>query len=140
MSVDEWDEVVDLVAPAAEAEASTSEPPQSYYANVDAFVREFLIHAYSRRIDQKTRKWNPRWWTSTEAVCRLEALWRAWEHLRLDPHTGMSRWWRDHADHHMLVLMDPDGPFQGVQPDKFNVTSCGQSLPYAPPPTDMFTS
>lgn len=30
---------------------------------------------------------------------RLEALWRAWGHLRLDPGTGMSQWLRDHADH-----------------------------------------
>ena len=46
-----------------------------------------------------------------EAVARVAALWRAWEHLRLDPATGMSIWWRDHADHHMRVLMDPHGPF-----------------------------
>ncbi|MGV0111135.1 DUF4913 domain-containing protein [Arthrobacter sp. CP30] len=32
------------------------------------------------------------------AVSRLNALWRAWETLRLDPGTGMSDWWRIHAD------------------------------------------
>lgn len=33
------------------------------------------------------------------------------EHLRLDPATGVSVWLRDHADH-LVVLMDPDGPFR----------------------------
>jgi hypothetical protein len=33
------------------------------------------------------------------------------EHLRLDGATGMSMWWPDHADHHMRILMDPQGPF-----------------------------
>lgn len=40
-------------------------------------------------------------------MSRIEALWRAWGHL-LDPATGMSVWFRDPADHHMRVLMDPD--------------------------------
>lgn len=35
----------------------------------------------------------------------MEALWRAWEHLRLDGATGISVWWKDHADHHMSVLL-----------------------------------
>jgi hypothetical protein len=43
----------------------------------------------------------------------LEALWRSWEHLRLDPATGVSVWLRDHLDHHMGVLLDADGPFKG---------------------------
>lgn len=42
-----------------------------------------------------------------EAVSRTEALWLAWEHLGPDPTTGMRR---DHADHHMRVLLDPQGP------------------------------
>ena len=46
-----------------------------------------------------------------EAVSRVAALWRSREHLRLDPATGMSVWWRDHADHHMAVLLNPQGPF-----------------------------
>lgn len=33
--------------------------------------------------------------------------------LRQDPTTGISVWFRDHADHHMAVLLDPDsGPFE----------------------------
>jgi hypothetical protein len=35
--------------------------------------------------------------------------------LRLDGSTGMSVWWRDHADHHMGVLLSADGLFKGLQ-------------------------
>jgi hypothetical protein len=35
---------------------------------------------------------------------------RACEHRRLDGATGISVWWKDHADHHMSVLLDPRGP------------------------------
>ena len=65
---------------------------------------------------------------------RLEALWRAWEHLRLDPATGMSVWWRDHADHHMRVLMADDGPFHG-SPDAIDY---GKPLTHVEPPEGLF--
>ena len=45
----------------------------------------------------------------------MDALWRAFEQLRQDPGTGMSVFWRDHADHHMTVLLDADGPFKGCE-------------------------
>ena len=83
--------------------------------------------------------WAARWWEYDEAVIRIEALWRSWEHLRQDPSTGMSVWWRDHADHHMSVLMDPQGPFaaaDAIAPE--NQCSKGQPLPYTPPPAGLF--
>ena len=55
--------------------------------------------------------------SSTEGIPRLEALGRAWEYLRLDARTGMSVWFRDHADHHMTVLLSAEGPFKGCKPD-----------------------
>jgi hypothetical protein len=64
------------------------------------------------------RTWCPEWWRHAEAISRLEALWRVCEHLRLDPATGMSVWFRDHADHHMAVLLDSEGPFKRCSVDK----------------------
>lgn len=92
------------------AAPSEPEPRKTYYANLDDFVRLYLREAYARPINGRTRVLAAEWWNYPEAVIRLDALWRAWEHLRLDPTTGMSVWYRDHADHHMTVLMDPDGP------------------------------
>lgn len=94
-----------------QAEQETPAEPTLYFGSVDEFVREYLRNAYRRRIDGKHRIWAARWWECGKAVIRLEALWRSWEHLRLDASTGRSVWWRDHADHHMSVLMDPQGPF-----------------------------
>ncbi len=113
------------------------EPPL-YYGSVDEFVREYLIGAYRRRVDGQNRVWAARWWEYDEAVIRLDALWRAWEKLRQDPSTGMSVWWRDHADHHMGVLFSPDGPFAGVKETDENRNKKGDPLPYTAPPDGLF--
>lgn len=123
--------------PAAPAE-DEERPPELAFGSVDEFVREYLRYVY-RRATSDHRVWAARWWEYEEAVIRLEALWRAWEHLRLDPSTGMSVWWRDHADHHMAVLMDPDGPFAASDRyENANDAAKGAPLPYEAPPAGLF--
>ena len=97
---------------AIDVEADESaETPDLCFANVNEFVRDYLRVVYARPINGRNRCWAGRWWQHDAAVVRLEVLWRAWEHLRQDPATGISVCFRDHADHHMSYLMDPDGPF-----------------------------
>lgn len=116
-----------------------SEPrPQLYFGSVDEFVRDYLRVVYRRRIDGRQRCWAGRWWEYDEALIRLEALWRAWEHLRLDPAMGISAWFRDHADHHMRALMDPDGPFALANEGVENTCRKGEPLPYVAPPEGQF--
>lgn len=79
-----------------------------------------------------------RWWENGEAIVRLEALWRSWEYLRQDPSTGMSVWWRDHADYHLGVLLSPDGPFGEGADDPENLNRRGDPLPYQAPPDGLF--
>lgn len=113
--------------------------PTTYYRSVDEFVREYLRHVYGCKIDGRTRVWAAEWWRYIGAVTRLEALWRAWEHLRLDGATGISVWLRDHADHHMNVLFDPAGPFEAADPlDEANHAMKGGPLPYAAPPAGLY--
>lgn len=113
---------------------------QLYYPTVEAFVRELLAPTYRRHLDGgRTRTWCPQWWNHAEAITRLEALWRAWEFLRLDPATGVSVWLRDHADHHMAVLMDADGPFKGCTPEKGHSDRL-KPLPVEEPPDGLFTA
>ncbi|ADB35975.1 hypothetical protein Kfla_6987 [Kribbella flavida DSM 17836] len=100
-----------------------------YYPHVAAFVEDRLVYLYSRRLGQ-TYVWCPEWFRHAEALSRLDSIWRAWEHLRLDPATGMSVWWRDHADPHMMVLLSPDGPFAGCR---------GQHSEYTAPPLATVT-
>lgn len=117
-------------------EGAVEQEPRTYYRNVDEFVREFLSSAYRRTLSDRGTApfWDPEWWRHEEAIMRLEALWRAWEHLRLDPALGMSVWWRDHADHHMAALMGDTGPFRYAKAK----TNPGEPLRYVPPPEGMF--
>jgi hypothetical protein len=85
--------------------------PELVYGSAEEFLHEQLLPTYVRSVTGKSAKWCIEWYFHPEAVSRVAAMWRSWEHLRLDAATGMSVWWRDHADHHMKVLLDPQGPF-----------------------------
>lgn len=134
----DWGE--DDYTPAESEDGAVAEEAASlYYESVDEFVREHLRYVYRRPINGRQRVWAANWWRYEEAIIRLEALWRAWEHLRLDGATGMSVWWRDHADHHMPMLMDPDGAFAAADPSApENLARKGQPLPYTRPPEGLF--
>ncbi|QIS40057.1 DUF4913 domain-containing protein [Clavibacter capsici] len=113
----------------ADVDAVASADP--VHADLDAFVRGFLAPAYRREVSPRGEsRWDPEWWRHPEAVARLDALWLAWEALRLEGATGMSVWWRDHADYHLAVLMGPTGPFARSSA----TTEAGEPLPCAPLP------
>jgi hypothetical protein len=101
----------------------------THSADVYEFVHEFLVHIYARRVSrQNTRfRWCPQWYLHPEAVARLEALWKAFEHLRQDPTLGPATWWRDYTDPTMTALTAPDGPF----------SECGPDAHVTPPPLDV---
>ncbi|WP_230595584.1 DUF4913 domain-containing protein [Rhodococcoides fascians] len=107
--------IVDLRAQqdaAAAAEEAAENPPKLVYANKFEFFDEYLSDVYRREVTTGTQKsWCLSWWKHAEAVIVVEALWRSWEKLRTDPGTGLSVWKKDHADHHMNVLFDPNGTF-----------------------------
>jgi hypothetical protein len=124
--------VTDLFTPPA-----LEPPPRLYYATVDDFVREFLCPTFRRPVGPGTPlRWSARWWESAEAIIRLDAIWRAWETLRLDAGTGLSVWLKDHADYHLTILMSPTGPFRHSE-DTAKIT---EPLPYEPPPVGLFTT
>ena len=111
--------------------------PELFHASVDEFVRDRLVHLYKRKVGPQNDgryRWAADWWAYPEAVSRLESRRRSWEHLRQDGATGMSTWWRDHADHHMPILLDPEGPFT-KSTDRNNH---GDPLPYVAPPEGFF--
>jgi hypothetical protein len=130
--VSEFDDFRDDDDDAAEPEAA----PRLFYGSADEFVRERLIHMYTRRVGggNASFRWAADWWRYPEALSRIDALWRAWEHLRLDGATGISRWWSEHADHHMPILMSTDGPFARSE----DSNKPGEPLPYSPPPDGLF--
>lgn len=129
-SLGEWD---DDVTPEPEQDAT----PTLYFKNVDEFVREFICPTFRRHVGEEGRadlRWRARWWDSAEAIIRLEALWRSWEQLRLDPATGTSVWLRDHADPHLSVLMSPMGPWKTSK----DTATVDEPLPYEAPPDGLF--
>jgi Domain of unknown function (DUF4913) len=93
------------------------EEPAQVFASVEEFVARYLLPMYRRAVSGNDSTWCAEWWRHPEAIVRLDALWRAWEYLRLDPATGTSVWLRDHCDFHMRVLLSADGPFKGCTPD-----------------------
>jgi hypothetical protein len=131
------DQIEQLAKRAADRQlAELADPPGLYYLTVEEWVHEWLFPVYRRSVLGHDRVWCPQWWRHAEAVARLESLWRAWEHLRQDAATGLSVWFRDHADHHMTILLDSDGPFKGC--DTHHSDRPLAELPHDPPPAGMF--
>lgn len=131
---------IDTAWEAEDEQSSQAAPvPELHFKDLPAFM-EHLAVLYRRKIDLAGNGgllWCPKWWLHPEALSRLEALWRSWEHLRLDGQTGMSIWWRDHADVHMARLMSAEGPFQGCNlHDGHNPRVI--SLPLDIPPAELF--
>lgn len=105
-------------APERAAEPAAEEPkaaPTMRYDNLGEFVTYFFAGTYARHIGtgNGSRTWCPWWWKHPEAIMRLDAIWRAWEHLRLQPDLGLSIWLIHHVDPHMAVLFSAQGPFKG---------------------------
>ena len=121
-------------APVFDQPDSPEELPDPVFSRLQDFVDEYLLVIYRRTVSGH-RTWCAQWWRHPEAWVRLEALWRSWEYLRLDPGTGMSVWIRDHADQHMAVLMSPDGPFFGCKPDQ-HARKALERLPSSEIPAD----
>jgi len=46
-----------------------------------------------------------------EALTRLEALWRSWETLRLDPNLGIATWLTNYLDPQLAALTSRIGTF-----------------------------
>ena len=79
-----------------------------------------LSRLYARQVTDITEAtWCPDWWEHPEAVARLALLMATFMDAASDPDPAvMSAWWRDHADHHMPVLLDPRGVFKYCSPRK----------------------
>ncbi len=112
--------------------------PVTHYKNVVEFVDAYLRHVYQRQVSDTTDAvWCPEWWAHHEAVARLDAVWRAWEHFRLNRRTGLSEWFIDHADPHMGKLLDPAGPFKYCSA-RHGHRKLLAPLPLTTPPAGLF--
>ena len=132
----EWDDQPDL----DDVGAGPGEPlAELCFPTLKAFVEQQLAPIWRRNLSGNALTWCPEWGATPKRSRASRRLWRAWEHLRLDPALGMSVWVRDHADHHMAVLLGADGPFKGRSPEEGKGHSPRlTALPCTPPPPGLF--
>jgi len=112
--------------------------PPLLFGSTAAWATQMLFPTYRREVLRAGFTWCPRWWAHAEAVGRLEALWRAWEHHRQLPAMGMATWWKDYADPTMAALFSPTGPFAACTPTRHHDRDPVPPLPQEPPPTALF--
>jgi len=143
--VGEWadgEEPVDTLGEELELEDVPDQPPDEEppprYATLDEFVQEFLLEMLWTDVEVSSKTWCPEWWRHPAAIVRLEALHRSFEHLRLDPTTGISVWLRDHADYHMSLLTDPNGLFKGCSTNRGHDAQRNRVIAAAPAPAGLF--
>ncbi len=118
---DEWDDAL----------ADDTQPPM--FPSVEAWVHGWLAPVIRRPAGRDTA-WCPEWWRHPEAIVRLEALWRSWEHLRTDSTTGMSVWVRDHLDPHLGFLRDRNvSPFSRCDAERGHDEEDPLTVTPAPP-------
>lgn len=132
-SYEALEEALALPSPTTNGSTATGGPaevvPEPLYPNVEAWVVGWFAPTFARRLG--TTRWCAQWWLHAEAIVRLEALWRSWENLRLDPNLGMATWLRDHLDPQRQVLMGDSGPFQACEAGEHNPPP---DLPVVPAP------
>ena len=105
-------EVLDLSAALAHGGA-VNDPQKAVppvYGSLDAWVEEYFCVVFARPIGGEIR-WCPQWRDHPEAVTRLEALWRSWEALRLDPNLGIATWLTNFLDPQLGQLLSRSGTF-----------------------------
>jgi hypothetical protein len=112
--------------------------PPLAFGSVATWATEFLFPSYARDVRRAGYTWCPRWWAHAEAIGRLDALWRAWEHHRQNPALGMALWWRDLADPTMATLFHPAGPFAACTATRHHDRDRIPPLPAEPAPTALF--
>jgi hypothetical protein len=74
----------DVPAEGDNVPAAAAVTPLPAFRSVDDWVEQYFCIVFTRPIGG-TIRWCAQWRDHAEAVLRLEALWRAWETLRLDP-------------------------------------------------------
>lgn len=99
--------------------APATEESVQRFAALPVFVEEYVVPNWVHHLgDNYAGRWCSRWWEHAEAITRLEAVWEAFEVMRLQPPPSLSTWLRDHFDPHMRMLTDLHGVFHRCDVDK----------------------
>lgn len=117
---------------------SAQDMPDLAFTHMEAWYLHQLADMIERRLEAAgtgTYTWCPTWWKHPEAIARLEALWRAWEICRAEDGEAPSRWFWQHCDPMLAVLMDAKrGPMSDCKPDEHRKYTTAKHLPKVPAP------
>ena len=117
------------VASSQEDGSAQGEPA---FLTLQAWVDGYFSVVFTRPVNGEHR-WCNRWQNHPEAVTRLEALWRSWETLRLDPNLGIATWLTSFLDPQLAALTSRSGPFAACTPDRHHSLSAHLSTSLADP-------
>ncbi|WP_051030219.1 DUF4913 domain-containing protein [Nocardia takedensis] len=122
--------------PAAAADGEAEEPKRELrFKTLADFVERYVAQVWRREVSEfqseKYFRWCPDWHEHGEVVARMEALWAAFEHLRLGETTEMSEFWLSHFGPHMAAILNPQGPFRHCSVEKGHSAELGP-LPCKP--------
>lgn len=123
---------VDLDRSQAARAGSPDSSDELDLVELDEWVRTVLLPAYGRFVPQTggAARWCATWWRHAEAISRLDALRLAWRALAPQGGIALSVWWREHVDHHLPVLLSPDGPFASCSPSRHTPTTALPADPF----------
>jgi len=91
--------------------------PDLAYPSLNAWVEDYFTVVFARPVGGEVR-WCSQWREHAEALTRLEALWRAWETLRLDSNIGIAMWLTNYLDPQLAALTNRAGTFAQCTPDR----------------------
>lgn len=126
-------ELEDFTAMAIAGSAPGVAAPTPLYDTLDEWVGKYFSPTFGRSIGGELR-WCAQWREHAEAIGRLEALWRSWEALRLDPAMGMITWFANYLDPQLNALLGRGGPFNQCSLDRHEPQV---SLSSAAPASDL---
>jgi hypothetical protein len=82
-------ELADVTALMTDGPVPGAAAPSPRYGTLDDWVLEYFAPTFGRPIGGEIR-WCAQWREHAEAIGRLEAIWRSWQALRLDPAMDMA--------------------------------------------------
>jgi hypothetical protein len=107
--------------------AAVPAPIQPVYETLQSWVNDYYLAVFPRPATGEAR-WCSQWEDHPEAVTRLEALWRSWETLRLDPNLGIATWLTTYRDPLTAQLVARPGTFAACAPTRHAGQTNGTSL------------
>jgi hypothetical protein len=103
--------------PATPESNAPAEAVKPVYLRLEDWVDQYFLPTFRRPIGGEIR-WCTHWQEHPEAITRLEALWRSWETLRLDPNLGIAIWLTNYLDPLLATLLSRSAAFAQCTPDR----------------------